>query len=980
MDSKVDKILSNLSENQEFEIKFNYKDQSITIDLFQDLLRKAKAYSQEEGKEIQVSSELDICYNFKDNSFDVYRLSVTGLENINEAIKVYANKPNNITFSLLAPKARLILKEKDKYKDTTFYDDNFNVRCRLSDEIPTKPNKRILNLPEMEKLNIFFRYKNRVSLIIEDNDSYRISLDITSVKSSKILMTLGSGTFFYEVEYEFFKKSDAKVSKSDVEKYNTFFKKILQWVNRTENLMSNEEKGKLLQSYKDLIGNQDLIRLYSMHPEALNLPRLSDYLANNYAVTDKADGEKICLFTKDGKVYIITNTLDVQFTGVEDKNIKDNSLVEGEYIREDDVIMLFDIIYLDGNDVRKLNLHNRIKKLDEFISNVNSKCFKFKDYDRKDITVQELEKFYEEEIKQFIEHLNSKKSKIERKIFLIPLGIDDCEIFKYSVLLWRLMKDVFYKLDGLIYTGITQKYTSIKREIEFPTLKWKPEELNTIDIYMEFVKNDKNEIQEVFDNSDADTTENQIFRIANLYVGSIKDGKETPVPFMPKEKLNQAYFYLLNGQVRDIEGNLVSDKTVIELAYNPNDSVPPPYRWQILRTRYDKTYSVQQYRRQYGNNEMVARKVFETIMNPIRLIDLEKLGHDYQNYIEIIKQRVSTKLIEITKQEDAYFQFKSNLAQPMTKFHNYIKDILFQYYMPKKLKNGTLKKMTVLDIGIGRGADLLKYYHHDVKEVVGIDPDYNGLYNASDSAFSRYENQRKKKPYFTPMTFIQASAGEILDVKKQAALFPTMSDTNKEMLKKLSNRKFDCINSSFALHYMFYTEGFGNLIKNINKFLGKNGYLTFTTFDADLVKKYLNGEKEKSEYFTDEEGVKRIFITIKDISIGDNPGIDQAIDFFTAMFMNEGTYQTEYLVYYDFVVKEMREKCNLKLVESMTFKEIMEKQEYFFAETVKTESDPYRKKFFEENVKKFYDDTSNLNTVSKRLSHLYRFYVFQKQD
>ena len=547
------------------------------------------------------------------------------------------------------------------------------------------------------------------------------------------------------------------------------------------------------------------------------------------------------------------------------------------------------------------------------------------------------------------------------------------------MILWKEMKNVYYKLDGIIYTGLSQKYTTNKREIEFPQLKWKPQELNTIDMFIKFERNETGLPLDVFDNSDPNVEPNTVFRVVHLFVGKVREGKEEPVPFMPTQKLHVAYFSLIDGNIKDEENNIVCDNTVIEVAYDLNDVLPPQYRWKILRTRYDKTYNVQQHRKQYGNNEEVAKKIFETIMNPIRLIDLEKLAYDYNNYIDVTKQRVSTKLIEVSKNEDAYYQFKSDLAQSLKKFHNYVKDILFQYFLPKTLKNGQIKKMTVLDFGIGRGGDILKYYHNDIKEVVGIDPDINGLFNASDSAFSRYENQRKKKPYFTQMTFIQASAGELLDVKKQAQLFPTMSEQNKEAIKKnFTGRKFSCINCQFAIHYLFTTEMFANLVKNINTHLEPSGYFIVTTFDANLVKKYLAGEKEKNEFFTDADGNKQILFTIKDVSISSKPGFDQAIDFYTAMYMNEGTYQTEYLVYPEIIVTELNKQCGLNLVESMTFKELMEQQKHFFEKTISTESDPRRKQFLENDVKKFYDDMSSLNIASRNLSYLYRYYVFQK--
>lgn len=988
MESKLGGLFSQIGANQELEVKFNYREKSLTIDVFQDVLKHLKAVSVDNTSELQVKTELDINYNHKEGSYDIFRLTVDGLEAINETIKVYATKPNNITFSLLAGKIlksqsgtlSLMSKDKDKYKDLSFDDDDYNIRCRLSEELQQKPNKKLLNLPEMDKLNISYRFKNRVRLVVEKNDSYQISVDLTSVKSSKSLLKLGTVISTYELELELMKFNDTKLDSKAKKTFQDYLDKILMWINKTDYILTEDVKREVLSAYKDLVGNQDIIRLYSMQPETLSLPKLTDFLANNYGVTDKADGEKCALFTYKKKVYYISNTLGVSYSGIEVKDLGDNTLAEGEYIQESKSMMLFDIMYFEGNDVRGLNLRGRLNKLGILVRLLNKDSFQFEEYNKKDIEIKEVEAFYKKQLEAFIKYLNTSKPKVERKFFLICQGIHSSEIFRFSTLLMTMIKNVYYKQDGLIYTGIEQKYTTNAKEIEFVPLKWKPQELNTIDMYIEFVKNESGQIQNVFDNSDPNIGEGVIFRIANLYVGRVKDKKETPTPFMPRERLDVAYFAVSNDNVRDLEENIVNDKTVLELAYEANDMVPPQYRWKILRTRYDKTYNVQQHQKQYGNNEVVARKIFETIMNPIRYVDLEKLGEDYDNYIEIMKQRVSTKLIEVSKQEDAYYQFKSNLAQPMKKYHNYVKDILFQYYMPKELKSGHQKKLTVLDFGIGRGGDILKFYHAGVKEVVGLDPDLNGLFNASDSAFSRYENQRKKKPYFTQMTFIQASMGELLEVDKQLTLFPNMTQQNKEMIKKHLSRQYDCINCQFAIHYVFTTDGFSNLVMNINKLLSEDGYFVATTFDAHLVKEYLGGQKEKSEYFVSDDGVKEVLFTLRDVSIGEKPGLDQALDFYTPMYMNEGTFQTEYLVYPEFVISEFKKKCNMRLVESQRFRDLIQKQEQFFTETIKTESDQRRKQFFVNDVQRFYEDKSSLNVASKSLSMLYRYYVFQKQS
>jgi hypothetical protein len=643
--------------------------------------------------------------------------------------------------------------------------------------------------------------------------------------------------------------------------------------------------------------------------------------------------------------------------------------------------MLFDIFFFDGKDVRRERLKDRIQVLDELIKILNPSRFKFNIYSKEEYDIKTILNFYRKDIKSYVAYLNDNPKVIERKYFIFPIGFDNSEVFAYSTLIWEEIQKGPYVLDGLIYTGVQQLYTTIQKEIAFPILKWKPEELNSIDMYIEFEKNERGEIENVYDNSTNDEN-NKIFRIANLFVGSVKNGEEVPVPFMKDMNLNQAFFYTDDKMiVRDLQGKIVEDRTVIELSYDSNESIVPEKRWKILRTRYDKTFNMQNYSKQYGNNEFIARKIFDTILNPIRFRDLEMLASDYNKNIIQLRQRVSTKIIEISKQEDAYYQFKSDIAQPLKKFHNFIKDILFIYLYPKRIYNtNKLKKLSVLDFGIGRGGDIMKYYHIRVGEVVGIDPDANGLYNASDSAYSRYDTQRKKKPYFTKMTFIQASAGHMLDYESQVKLFPLMSEDNKKYLKTNFNgkKKFDCISAQFSIHYLFTTEGFNNLVKNINNYLNPDGYFLVTTFDALLVKEFLGNEVERSEYFTDDTQTKRTLFTIKNVSISDKEGLDQAIDFHTSMFMPDGRFETEYLVYPEFFIKQMKDKCGLKLIESLRFKDVMKLEETFFLKSIDSEADERRKKFLESDVKQFYVNTGELHDASVKFSHLNRYYVFQK--
>ena len=48
----------------------------------------------------------------------------------------------------------------------------------------------------------------------------------------------------------------------------------------------------------------------------------------------------------------------------------------------------------------------------------------------------------------------------------------------------------------------------------------------------------------------------------------------------------------------------------------------------------------------------------------------------------------------------------------------------------------------------------MKFFHARVSNVVGFDPDYNGIHSTTDGAISRYDNMRRKYPQFPKMEFI----------------------------------------------------------------------------------------------------------------------------------------------------------------------------------------------------------------------------------
>ena len=102
------------------------------------------------------------------------------------------------------------------------------------------------------------------------------------------------------------------------------------------------------------------------------------------------------------------------------------------------------------------------------------------------------------------------------------------------------------------------------------------------------------------------------------------------------------------------------------------------------------------------------------------------------------------------------------------------------------------------------------------------------------------------------------------------------------------------------------------------------------------------------------------------------------LDVHISSFMNPNVFKTEFLVSKKFLIKQLKEKCNLDLVETELFENIYNNHRHFFNEIPEVESNKDTKSYFMK-VKEIYDLTDNLNKASFEMSRLNRFYIFHKK-
>lgn len=1004
--------LENIKSTHEAEISLQV--QSLTI--FNNLLKCLKKRAIDNKLKLNSNTTLDIAYNYDIYKLKSYRITINQLNNINNILSNIFERENHIIFALLSSyilqnKSNITIIEKIKDINNIVNDNVNNLRFRLSEEnnVEIEKIKKLQHITNDKRKSIIFRFKHRMSLILFEDEKIKISTDLTLVKTANKASFISTGKESYELEVEIIFKKDIK--KLDSKYFNIFINEVIYLIKimqSTEEIITIEESNIIINKLKEITSSDQKIKdLPGIQTVSAEIVHIVDTIPNDYSVTDKADGERHFLMIYNKNVYLISNNLIVKkIDDFDNKQVEkyEGTIIDGEYLlvkkHKKFMFLGFDILFHQGKDVRE---EQTLEKRYELLNDVTKNLFHQETFAKKyneEFNLKKIETFYQKDIKKFIDYMNNtldkstKKNIVISKYFIFPLGGSSIEIYLYSTLIWNEYSNAPYLLDGLIYTPLKQKYT-ISVSAPKKTFKWKPSSKNSIDFYVLYERNSETkQIINVYDNSigkelndnEYDTNDNfkekdKIYRILNLYVGKHEGGKETPVLFQKEEHNYIANIYLIDNEIRDIEGNIIEDNTVVEFAYDK--TLPNNFRWIPLRTRMDKTDMVIKYRKKYGNAEWVANKNWRSIMDGIEISDIELLGKvdTYEKHIKYLRTKVTSESIQQMRQEDKYYKEKNNLAESLRQFNNFIKTNMISTYCGLSYKN---KKMDVLDVGCGVGGDINKFYHARVNSYIGFDINYQNLYSVGDSAISRYNNFKKKYPGFTKMKFIQATASKLLDYNNQESFFGKMKEENKKLLidtfgeneNSKNYKTFDIINAQFTIHYFFENDNtLKNFIGNVKKYLRKDGFILITTFDGKIIHNKFNNEGKITSEYLSKDGNKSILFDINRLYPTDIKNLKQtglAIDVLMKWITGDDYYK-EYLVEPSFLVETMK-KNDLSLVESDTFNNLFDIYKDYFLNCVQFESIKETNNYLS-NAKKFYnDELSNFHTYS----FLFRYYIFQK--
>jgi SAM-dependent methyltransferase len=1042
----IEKLLSKLSHNKEFEFIFrSNKRDMLNRESYISLLKLINIIDKTNDKYHTEGPHEMLDVNLRLNDSDVYRITInntTEKDYIKIAYNNLVKKSSNYSiFKMLlylAKKSkdtkRYNIMKKIREADNTIDMEEFDVRVRLSDEIDMFDNilkgktgdlpdviKRMMkneefSYEEIKELNkkISFRYKERTSLFFyqsSDAKSY-VKMDLTYTKNTRTLNRLNHTVPDHELELEVI---GDKITDTLRDTAFDSMEKILKMLQQSNYIVSNSVKENVVNTYKNTMISADTEKITSLDSRqavSLEIQHVTEILPNKYAVTDKADGDRYFLIIVNDSVYLLSPSLQVKDTGIvldKAKGKKYNGTVlDGEYIfiaaHNRHMFMAFDCLAIGSEDIRReQDFMKRLARADEVIANCfvfeGQKGFDFTDVPsmKGDFNIDAIVKHHKGELKRFYQILNEdlkvniRYPLVRRKYFINVFGAKKWEIFKYSGMFWdSYTKDnetpFPYLLDGLVYHPLEQTYTTNVADSKFLEYKWKPQSKNSIDFYIEFKKDPiTGKSVPVYDNTNP--IQNKTYKICNLYAGKMIKGKEYPVPFNENGASGEAYIFLDNGEARDIDGDIISDKTVVEFCYKDDPELPENHRWIPIRTRHDKTEFVERYRRRYGNYHTIATRIWRSIVNPVTMSDINDLavgGNKYNDKIQELNNRIEHNLIVSVTRENKYYQKITKLAKTMRSFHNWIKSNVIYTYCHYMYKSN--KQQSVLDIGCGRGGDNMKFYYSEVAYYVGLDLDQDNLLSPVDGAVSRYNQMRKKKPNFPRMYFIQADLRALLTYEDQIRALSGMTTDNKNLINKffpMDSRKktqFDIVNCQFAVHYFMESQkSWDNFKMNINNHLRAGGFLILTTFNGHAVREALKGKEKYTEYYTDDTGNKRVlFDVVKRYDDDVKPGVGIKIDFHAAWMFKEDTYFSEYIVDKEFLEQDLLDDCELELIDFDMFKNQFELHRDYLTNYSKYQPSHETRQFLQ-TAGSYYED-SELNKGCQGFTNLNCYYVFRKKD
>jgi len=749
-----------------------------------------------------------------DVNFDYYMFFLNHplLETLNKPIYskeylIYWKDYNSKNLIEVLDKNNKIEKIELKEKEKIFREEKDGLVYSVVDE-KIEEIKKEINLNNLKDV-IGYRFKERITKINNDLKSWRFDFSKSIINNNKIfwLKNINHKRYTkFEIEAEYIGNTIP-----NKEEYN----KLLNFINHI----------KLLYKLQKQLGKSRIysVRMIWNNPISMSTNNVHKIL-ENYSVSEKADGERCLIYVdKNKNVLRIMKPFECEdITKDIGNNQEINSLWDAEWLKDLNLLLIFDVLIYNNIDVTNLPFKERYQLVKKWKEN----------------NISKFKEFY---------FPNNKES-----------------IFNLSEKVYT--KKYPYQIDGLIYTPINDSYN------KSIILKWKPVEEVTIDFLIRFTntKNNKNkekkEIHQkvkLFVNMSKRLLEEKGYKITEelkeLFPFIKDDSEQFPYYFeispeadieLKTQKgnkiINKSIKYY-NDKKKDIKVP-IEDNTIIEFSYD-KDEKDEIKRWKPYRLRLDKTREYLQfanegkYRGDAGpNGWKTAEENYKIIQNPVTkemIFGKEELPERY--YKE--------EKVEGTKNDTEVY-----------KFNNLVKKHIYNKY----LKDGD----TILELASGRGGDLNKILNKKPKKIIMVEVDEIAIEEAKRRL--RSMNSKGIEIDFIKMDLLNPDIKEIEKVLKgenvdviscQFAIHYFMgSDKNIKNILEIVKQYLKIGG------YFFYTSYDGDIINN--KLKNKNK-LIYKTKEGNILAEINKIYKDRNKYKEIDVYVKKIGIKHKEYLVND---------------------------------------------------------------------------------------------------------------
>lgn len=164
----------------------------------------------------------------------------------------------------------------------------------------------------------------------------------------------------------------------------------------------------------------------------------------------------------------------------------------------------------------------------------------------------------------------------------------------------------------------------------------------------------------------------------------------------------------------------------------------------------------------------------------------------------------------------------------MRNFNNWVKSVLLKTFQDRLQREGQRDGINALDLGCGKGGDLLKWRKGNVRKLICTDIAGTSI----EQCRNRYElscKQTRGKIY--QAEFLVADSG----IQQLAELY------------KNPKQSFDLSSCQFVVHYSFESETQATMmVRNLCENVRKGGYFIGTTVNSDVLRERLDGSDTNS--------------------------------------------------------------------------------------------------------------------------------------